>query len=229
MAMMMHNDNQPLRSPKGDLAGVLNQARYLFNIGAVSYQCTYLGPAIGTRDLETAAADRVLFRRVGGKTVAQAYFDGNHVVASKHEDPGSRQLNVLKAYASFYNPWKMLRVLFGAKKDGTYARRILFQVVGQIGLLISAPKMYAWARMLRKGPIEKYEGLVPARIPLVDAAEGHQIFWSVEQVPAAYLPQASDKLPSSASSLRKITQTVRGTPPGLTAVHFKGQALSVAG
>jgi len=36
MAMMMHSDDQPLHSPKGDLAGLVNQAKYLFDKGAVS-------------------------------------------------------------------------------------------------------------------------------------------------------------------------------------------------
>ena len=62
MAMMIHSDDQPLRSPKGDLSGLLNQAKYLFDNGAVSYQCTYLGPAIGTRDIEDATKSRTLYQ-----------------------------------------------------------------------------------------------------------------------------------------------------------------------
>jgi radical SAM superfamily enzyme YgiQ (UPF0313 family) len=227
MAMLMHNDNQPLVSPKGDLAGVINQARYLFDIGAVSYQCTYLGPAIGTRDIEAAAAARVLFRRVAGEPVAQAYFDGNHVVASKHADPASRQLNVLKGYNSFYNLRNTLRILYGGRYDGTFTRRLLFQLVGQIGVAITAPRMKAWADKLRQGPIEVYDGIIPARIPLVDAVAGHEIFWSVEQIPAPYLPQNADHRPSNTSTTRKLTQTVRVVEP-VTPLHFKGDKLPLA-
>ncbi|MBZ5631126.1 MAG: radical SAM protein, partial [Acidobacteriia bacterium] len=66
MVMMIHNDDQPLRSKQGSLAGLINQARYVFKHGAVSYQCTYLGPAVGSRDFEDAAKARMLYKSVGG-------------------------------------------------------------------------------------------------------------------------------------------------------------------
>jgi radical SAM superfamily enzyme YgiQ (UPF0313 family) len=175
MAMMMHSDDQPLRSPKGDLSGLLNQARYLFDKGAVSYQCTYLGPAVGTREIERAAEAGSLYQTVDGEPIPQAFFDGNHVVASDHPRPDARQLNVLRGYGAFYNPLNLLRVLLRGRRQGMLGKRVLFQIIGQIGWVLTAPKLYWWARKIKRAPIVRYEGLVPARIPLVDVHGGHEI------------------------------------------------------
>lgn len=188
MAMMIHNDDQPLRSRPGDLSGLLNQARYLFDTGAVSYQCTYLGPAIGTRDIEPSVEAKLLYKTVGGERIPEAFNDGNHVVASRHPRPWDRQLNVLRAYASFYNPKSMLRILSNWRKDRLAINRLAYQVIGQIGLAITIPKHLLWARKLKRGPIEVFDGLQPARIPLVDATSGEQIHWALQTLPAQELP-----------------------------------------
>ncbi len=188
MAMVIHNDEQPLRSSHGNLSGLLDQVRYLFQQGAVSYQCTYLGPAVGTQDFEPAAAARSVYKAVGGKRVPEAYQDGNHVVASKHPKPWKRQLNVLHAYASFYNPLNMLRVLVSRDKPLLKRKRLLFQVLGQIGVVMTAPKLLRWARKLQRGPIEAWDGLQRARIPMVDATTGHEMSWAIQQLPAEGLP-----------------------------------------
>ncbi len=211
MAMMMHSDDQPLRSPKGDLSGVINQAKYLFEKGAVSYQCTYLGPAIGTREIENAATGGSLYERVGGKPIPQAYFDGNHVVASRHARPDKRQMNVVKGYAAFYNPLNTLRILLRARRDNLLGKRLLFQVIGQIGLVLTAPRLFSWARKIRRGPIECYAGIIPARIPLVDAHGGHQVYWSIQQTPSDYLPQQDGQKPTNAAASPKTTRTLK--PP----------------
>ena len=188
MSMMIHSDDQPVRSNPGDLAGLLNQARYLFNQGAVSYQCTYLGPAVGTRDFEPAARSRTLYKTVAGTPIPQAFQDGNHVAASGHPRPWDRQINVLRAYATFYNPWNTVRVLASFTRDSLGAKRLLFQIIGQIGLLMTAPRLFAWARKLRKGPIEVWDGLQTARIPMIDAASGRQTNWAIEHLPTPDLP-----------------------------------------
>ncbi|MCZ6699346.1 MAG: radical SAM protein [Planctomycetota bacterium] len=188
MSMMIHSDDQPVRSSPGDLSGLLNQARYLFNQGAVSYQCTYLGPAVGTRDFEPAARSRTLYKTVAGEPIPQAFLDGNHVAASGHPRPWDRQINVLRAYATFYNPWNTVRVLASFTRDSLGAKRLLFQIIGQIGLLMTAPRLFAWARKLRKGPIEVWDGLQAARIPMIDAASGRQTNWAIEHLPTPDLP-----------------------------------------
>lgn len=184
MTMVIHSDAQPLRSPKGDLSGLLNQARYLFERGAVSYQCTYLGPAVGTRDFEPAAQSRAIYRRVGGRPVPQAFTDGNHVVASRHVRPWERQINLLRAYATFYNPLNTLQALLRVRRERLGAKRLAFQIIGQLGLLLTIPKLLAWAWRLKRGPIEVYDGLHPARIPMIDAAGGQEINWGIEHVPS---------------------------------------------
>jgi radical SAM superfamily enzyme YgiQ (UPF0313 family) len=189
MAMMIHNDHQPLRSAPGTLDGVVNQAEYMFEKGAVSYQCTYLGPAVGTIDFEPAAKGRVIFKTVGGEQIPQAFQDGNHVAASRHPRPWERQINVLRAYAAFYNPMNCLRIIANWRNDGLSARRLLFQVIGQIGIVLSAPKMFSWARKLKKGPIEKWEGLQFARIPMIDVNTGVEVNWGIEFLPNPELPQ----------------------------------------
>lgn len=186
MVMMIHSDSQPLRSPKGDLAGVFNQADYMFDHGAVGYQCTYLGPAIGTRDIEPAAKDRVLYRKVGGERVPEAYFDGNHVVASVHDTPWERQVNILRAYGHFFNPWRVLRILFDRK--GFKLARLGNQFLGQVGLLITIPHLWKWSRKLKQGPIERYDGLEQARIPMINVESGEEISWAVEHIPSLELP-----------------------------------------
>ncbi|MBN2559843.1 MAG: radical SAM protein [Phycisphaerae bacterium] len=191
MVMMIHSDDQPLRSKRGDLSGLLNQARYVFDIGAVSYQCTYLGPAVGTRDIEPAAEARALYKAVGGELVPQAFQDGNHIAASRHPRPWDKQLNILRAYATFYNPLNTLRVLAGLGKDPLLQKRFLFQIVGQIGLVMTAPRLVNWARRLRRGPIEVYDGLTHARIPMVDVRTGQEIQWAVEHIPTSNLPVLS--------------------------------------
>ncbi len=215
MVMMIHSDEQPLRSRPGDLSGLLNQARYVFDQGAVSYQCTYLGPSVGTRNFEPAAKSTTIYRRVGHRPIPQAYQDGNHVVASKHPRPWRQQLNLLRAYATFYNPWNTLRTILALRQDSLGPKRLLFQMVGQIGLLLTAPKMLAWAFRLKRGPIEAYSGLEKARIPMIDAVTGREINWAIEHLPS--LGQTATELearhsettPSRTSSTPAVLRVAR--------------------
>lgn len=192
MVMMIHSDDQPLRTKAGNLSGLLNQARYVFDKGAVSYQCTYLGPSVGSRDFEPAAKARMICKAVGGHPVLQAYQDGNHVVASRHTRPWQQQTNILRAYASFYNPLNALRVLgsaglgFVSSRPGPSltVKRFLFQILGQIGWVMSFAKLLPWARKLKRGPIEMWDGLQHARIPMVDAVTGQEMNWAIEHLPS---------------------------------------------
>lgn len=188
MAMMIHSDAQPLHASRGDLSGLLNQARYLFKNGAVSYQCTYLGPAIGTRDIEPAAKAKAIFKRVGYEKVPEAFLDGNHVVSSKHAKPWERQFNIVRAYVAFYNPFNTLRTLLAIRKDTLGPSRFMFQIIGQIGLLLTVPKLFAWSRKLQRGPIEFFQGLERARIPMMDSTSGQEVDWALENIPSFEAP-----------------------------------------
>lgn len=189
MAMMIHSDNQPLHTPKGDYKGLLNQARYLFEVGAVSYQCTYLGPAVGTRDFETALEAGTMFRTVGGREIPQAHMDGNHVVATKHSRPWTRQINILRAYSTFYNPWNFMRSAFELRKGSSISgKRFAFQILGHIGLLMTIPKLALWAWKMRLNAIEKWHEKPQARFELVGAVDRAPVTWAIEfqPVPAAH-------------------------------------------
>ncbi len=200
MAMMMHNDEQPLDSAKGDLAGLRNQARYLFDEGAVSYQCTYLCPSVGTRSFDEMILDRLIYRGVAGEAIPEAFLDGNHVVASKSSEPWERQMNVLRAYAAFYNPINTLRVLINWRKSSLSAKRLMFQIIGQIGIMMTAPKLWRWSRKLRKGPIKKWKKRPPARIPMVEVHTGYEMNWAIEHRPSSVLPQKPAEESSEASA-----------------------------
>jgi hypothetical protein len=192
MPMLIHSDSQPLRSRTGDLSGLLNQTRYLFDHDAVSYQCTYLGPAVGTRDYERAVRSGALFRRVGGKSVPDAFQDGNHVVASRHARPWRRELDLLLAYACFYNPVNTLRALVGLRKDSVSLKRLVYQFIGQVGLLLTIPKLLRWAWLLRRGPIERWNGLPPVRIPMIEARTGRPMNWGIEHPASTRLSPVPD-------------------------------------
>ena len=169
---------------------MLNQARYLFKMGAVSYQCTYLGPAVGTRGFEVSAKDGTLFKTVGRQPIPQAFQDGNHVAASRHAKPWQRQINILRAYSAFYNPWNLLRVLASWRRgDPLVGKKILFQIIGQIGLLMTVPKLFTWAQKLKRGPLETWDGLQHARIPMIDAASRLETNWAIEYLPTPNLPK----------------------------------------
>ena len=51
------------------------------------------------------------FDSVDGQPIAPHIVDGNYVVASKHPRPWIKQLNLLAAYAYFFNPLRMLLAL----------------------------------------------------------------------------------------------------------------------
>ncbi len=190
-AMLIHSDAQPLRTPANTLNGLLNQTRYVFARGAVTYQCTYLGPAVGTRDFEPAAKARAIFRNVGKKPVPQAFQDGNHVAASLHPRPWTKQTNLLRAYMCFYNPINLLRALLAAPRGAVARKQVAMQIVGILGLTLTIPRMMHWARRLKRGPIEVWDGLQPARIPMVDPVSRQQVNWAIEHLPTPDLTGAS--------------------------------------
>lgn len=219
MAMMIHSDDQPLRSEKGTLRGLINQAKFLYEAGAVSYQCTYLGPAIGTRDVEDALRAGTMYRKVGGKTVPQAFYDGNHVVASRHPRPWEKQVNVLRAYASFYNPINLLRTFLRVRRGSVAGKRFVFQLIGHIGLVLTVPRLLAWARTLRRGPIEYCSDQERARIPLVDVETGGEIQWAIQRAATPELAPSGHGmrmpiLPTGHVSARTPLRTTAGAVIG---------------
>jgi radical SAM superfamily enzyme YgiQ (UPF0313 family) len=153
MIMMMHSDDQPLRSP-GKLDGLINQMHFLFRAGAVGAQCTVVNPAVGSRWLTDVYKDGLLFDSVAGRTVKDADFDGNHVIASTRPDPWRVQLNMLRGYAAFYNPLNLLRIL---KDENKYLRekRAFYQVWGMAALARTAWMLRGHFWRLATGKIKR--------------------------------------------------------------------------
>jgi radical SAM superfamily enzyme YgiQ (UPF0313 family) len=164
MPMMMHHDGQPLWSRKGRY-GLLNQVRFLRKAGAVSFQATLLTPSPGTRLYEGPFEDGMMVRRAGGVPIEDYQFDGNHAVATVHASPLRRQLNVFAAYAAFYHPLNVVRAALTFDSLWTY--RMVFQLFGNVGVLMSLKQNWPWLQRLAKGPIEKSTEAPRPRFPVV--------------------------------------------------------------
>jgi radical SAM superfamily enzyme YgiQ (UPF0313 family) len=109
--MMMHHDTQPLVTFKNDY-GLLNQMRTLRKAGALFTQVLMLTPSAGSKWYEDTYTSQTAFDKVDGKPIPPHIVDGNYVVASKHARPWIKQLNLLAAYAYFFNPLRVLIALF---------------------------------------------------------------------------------------------------------------------
>ncbi|MHB8899017.1 MAG: B12-binding domain-containing radical SAM protein [Thermoguttaceae bacterium] len=108
--MLMHHDSQPLYTRKsGD--GLLNQVKLLRKAGAVYVQIMMLTPSPGSKSYESSYSSGLAFESVNKVAVEPRLTDGNHVVASRHPRPWTRQMNLLVAYLYFYNPLRLLAAL----------------------------------------------------------------------------------------------------------------------
>jgi len=173
MPMMMHHDGQPLYTP-GRPYGLINQAAILRRAGAVSFQVLMLSPATGSKIYAETYASGMAFRSVAGKRVVPPMGDGSYVIASKAAKPWRLQINMLLAYAFFYNPVRLLWALV-FPKSRLYLADALAQLHGMWGLFHSARKTLPWALRLRRGPIERHDApprsAVPMRNPQGGAAD----------------------------------------------------------
>jgi radical SAM superfamily enzyme YgiQ (UPF0313 family) len=177
--MMVHHDDQPRSSP-GDLRGVKDQARFVFDMGAVSYQCTYLGLPVGSRLFEEAVSRGNHIHKVAGQLVPEAYWDGNHVITTRRDDVWKRQVNLLAAYAGFYNPINLLKALREYSRDPIGKKRVVAQILGIYGLVLTAIKTAGWIWQLKRGPIEKITQWPRHPVRLVDPQTREAVSWSVD-------------------------------------------------
>ena len=97
--------------------------------------------------------------------VADYQFDGNHTIASRIHHPWRKQFNILVAYTSFYDPFRILKAVVTI--DHLWKFRIMYQVLGNLGLLRSAWAGRSWFRRLRSGPIEKAKAVPVPKFRLV--------------------------------------------------------------
>ncbi len=179
MPMMMHHDGQPLYS-RGSLYGLLNQVSFLRKAGAQSIQVTALTPAVGTRSYEANFENGLVFETVGKRPLGQYQFDGNHVVASESRHPWRMQVNVLLAYASYYNPVNFVRTLV-RPTNTLYMAGLGDQVVGMIGLVPTAFDSARWAFRLWRGPITRSTQPSGPTAPMVNVSPTPEV--EVETTP----------------------------------------------
>ena len=162
--MMMHHDGQPVRTGGNDPYGLLNQARFLFNAGAATYQCTVHSPSVGAREYDATLNSGTMLRDVDGQEIPDAFFDGNHVLATSTPKPAAVQKNMLRAYWAFYNPMNLIRLLtMSDRKDPLRLKRAVMQVIGMLSLSITAIKNIPWIARLGRGRNTYWQHVPPPK------------------------------------------------------------------
>ncbi|MDJ0521873.1 MAG: radical SAM protein [Planctomycetota bacterium] len=170
MPMLMHDDTQPLVSFR-NARGLLNQVQLLRNARAMSVQVLMLSPAPGSKLYEDTYSG-LAFRSVNGRPVEPHLVDGNHVVASRHKRPWIKQLNILFAYAYFYNPLRLLKALVLPKNRRGHFADAGAQIMGMCGWLQNLWRTPRWLYHLMRGGIERFEQPPASPIPFRSAAGG---------------------------------------------------------
>ena len=179
-AMMIHHDDQPFWSSQPDNLGVVNQAIQLFNLGAAGYHTTYITPSMGARNVETMLGDGIALAQIGGKKIPEAFLDGNHVVASRHEKVWLRQIQLWAAYLSFYNPVNFTRTLFKNLLDRNNRRRFKWQLIGSSMIVPSILKELPYALSLAFQKIERHPATPPRCLPMIDAHTRERVKWGID-------------------------------------------------
>jgi radical SAM superfamily enzyme YgiQ (UPF0313 family) len=159
MPMMMHHDQQPLYTWRGQY-GLLNQARLLRKAGAISLQVLMTTPATGSRFYEGAYRAGRVYASAAGRPVEPYMLDANYVVASEHPQPWRKQLNLMAAYLYFYNPLRFLLAVV-RPKSRLYFADAFVQLVGMWGLTRTIRRTFGWAVCLLRGDIRRHT-LAPA-------------------------------------------------------------------
>ena len=164
MPMLMHHDDQPLVT-RGSDYGLLNQVRLLRRHGALDVQVLMTVPMPGARDYDGLYRSGQAYRSLGGSPVPPYVLGGNFVVASRHRAPWRKQLNIVAAYAYFYNP---LRLLWALVRPGHAMRwwDTASQALGLWGLLQTAPRMIRWAVRLARGKAVRARREPASHVPI---------------------------------------------------------------
>jgi radical SAM superfamily enzyme YgiQ (UPF0313 family) len=112
--MLMHHDSQPLYTWSND-HGLLNQLSLLRKAGALYMQVLMLTPSPGSKSYDESYTSGLAYESVNGVPVEPARTAGTYVIASGHPRPWIKQLNLLAAYAWFFNPLRLLIALVLSK------------------------------------------------------------------------------------------------------------------
>jgi radical SAM superfamily enzyme YgiQ (UPF0313 family) len=165
MPMMMHHDDQPLVSRGPRPYGLLNQIRLLRKAGAVTMQVLMLVPATGSKLFVETYTSGMAYRSVGGRKVEEHMLGGNYVIASNHPKPWRKQINILIAYAYFYNPVRLL-YSFARPKSKLHFADAIAQFIGMWGLAQTMRRTASWVVRLRWGRIRRKRIPPMNRIPM---------------------------------------------------------------
>ncbi len=159
MPMMIHYDEQPWTRNDGKL-GLKETVEFLKNeCKATSVQITYITPSIGSKGYAQHFNNGEVFRKVGDISVDDYLFDGNHVIATKGNDAYKKQVELLRAYALFYNPASLIKAIFKSRKGKSVYYDCMFQIFGNLAFTKSFFAMMKWLGNLKSGKLEKYSGL----------------------------------------------------------------------
>lgn len=206
MPMMMHYDSQPLWTA-GKPQGLLNQVRLLRKAGAMNFQVLMMTPSPGSKLYREAFTGGLAIDSAAGRHVEPHMIDGNHVVASRHPRPWVKQLNLLIAYAYFFNivrlVWALVRpaARIGRPSLGPLEgppvlwRRVVdavlthlfdagVQLYGMYGLAHTIRRTLPWAIRLMRGRVVRRRR-VPASTIAMCAPDGGPASHSLQQPSAA--------------------------------------------
>ncbi|HQL54715.1 MAG: radical SAM protein [Phycisphaerae bacterium] len=164
MPMMMHHDQQPLFTRRGEY-GLLNQARLLRKAGAISLQVLMMTPATGSRFYEGAYRAGRVYASAGGRPVEPYMLDANYVVASEHRQPWRKQLNIMAVYLYFYNPLRFLLAVVRPKSKLYFADAFV-QLIGMWGLSRTVRRTLGWAMRLLRGDIRRQVTAPASAVPM---------------------------------------------------------------
>jgi radical SAM superfamily enzyme YgiQ (UPF0313 family) len=147
MPMLMHHDSQPFYTRRGDY-GLLNQVRILRRAGATSLQVLMLTPSPGSKSYEEMHKAGIVIESAGDRLVGPHMTDGGYVVASRHGKPWRKQLNIMAAYAYFYNPLRLVGELV-RRGNAVWYRDAGIQAMGMWGLAHTVRRTLGWMLRLR--------------------------------------------------------------------------------
>src|SRR5690606_26325410 len=88
----------------------------------------------------------------------------NYVIASHHKKPWIKQLNILLAYLSFYNPLWFLVAL--CRKSKLKMKPAGMQIVGMLGVTQNIRRTFGWALRLWTGKIQRLSAPPGSAIPM---------------------------------------------------------------
>src|SRR5438045_3046876 len=128
-------------------------------------QILMLTPSPGSKLFDPTYTSGQVFKSVGGTEVRPHVCDGNRVVASGHNGPWQKQLTMLAGYLYFYNPiWFVVGL---ARARTSVSRKyVLMQIIGMMGLVMTAARTSGWALRLAFGRIERETHPPVSQIPM---------------------------------------------------------------